>query len=407
MQPYYALNRLLESGQRLKMKISSRDVLELLRIYKIADDSHVPRHMVSIKISHPLPSNTVVSFCFLNNQYYALFDESIDNDINCAEQQLKKIDSNAQFELINNPRTDNNSHAISFKGKDCYLFITINNKKRLDVELSQRYPETSRNTWQKHIKTGNISVNGNVVKSTKYNVSPADQIAINIPEKENFDDNSLPIIYLDDHIIVINKPIGILSHSKGVMNDEFTVADFFKRYSSYNTNTNRTGIVHRLDRDTSGIMIGARDEETAKMLQKQFADRKTKKTYVAIVLGAPKLSTANIDLPIIRNPAKPSTFKVDASGKTAATRYDVIDSNEKYSLIKLQPKTGRTHQLRVHMNYIGTPIMGDRVYGKEKHFERLYLHAYSLEITIPGSERKTFIAPIPDDFSKYFSNINL
>ncbi len=390
------------------MKISSRDALGLLRLYKIADDSHVPRQIISIKTFHPIPSNTAISFCFLNKQYYALFDEAADDDVDYANSQIKKIDSNAQFNLIENPYLDNkNSYSIPFKGKDCYLFLVIANKKRLDTELSMRYPETSRSTWQKHIKTGHVSVNGNVVKSVKYGVAAADAISLSIPEATDFSKSGLPILYIDDNVIVINKPTGILSHSKGALNDEFTVAGFFERYSTFSNGTNRPGIVHRLDRDTSGVMIGARNDETAKILQKQFSDRRTKKTYLAIVVGTPKLNTANIDLPIIRNPAKPSTFKVDASGKAAVTHYEVLASNEHYSLVKLQPKTGRTHQLRVHMSYIGTPILGDKVYGKEKSSERLYLHAYSLEITIPGGERKTFISPIPDEFKRYFSDIEL
>lgn len=390
------------------MKISSRDALGILRLYKIADDSHVPRQIVSIKTFHPIPSNTAVSFCFLNKQYYALFDEAADDDVDYATNQIKKIDSNVQFSLVDNPYLDNkNSYSIPFKGKDCYLFVVIANKKRLDSELFNRYPETSRSTWQKHIKIGHVSVNGNVVKSSKYGVTNTDLISLNIPDATDFSESKLPIIYIDDNVIVINKPVGVLSHSKGALNDEFTVASFFSRYTTFSNGTNRPGIVHRLDRDTSGVMMGARNDDTAKLLQKQFSDRRTKKTYLAIVVGTPKLDAANIDLPIIRNPAKPSTFKVDGSGKSAVTRYEVLASNENYSLVKLQPKTGRTHQLRVHMSYIGTPILGDRVYGKEKHFERLYLHAYSLEVTIPGGERKTFVAPIPEEFKKYFSNIEL
>ena len=390
------------------MKISSRDALGLLRLYKIADDSHVPRQIVSIKTFHPIPSNTAVSFCFLSNQYYVLFDDAADDDINYVNSQISKIDSNVKFSLVENPYVDNkNSYSVPFKGKDCYLFLIIANKKRLDIELSIRYPETSRSTWQKHIKTGHVSVNGNVVKSVKYGVTDIDVISLNIPEATDFSKSGLPILYIDDNVIVINKPVGVLSHSKGALNDEFTVAGFFERYSTFSNGTNRPGIVHRLDRDTSGVMIGARNDEAAKILQKQFADRKTKKTYFAIVNGVPKLDIANIDLPIIRNPSKASTFKVDASGKSAITHYEVLSSDGSHSLVKLQPKTGRTHQLRVHMSYIGAPILGDRVYGKEKPSERLYLHAHSLEITIPGGERMTFVAPTPNEFKRYFPDIEL
>ena len=150
-------------------------------------------------------------------------------------------------------------------------------------------------------------------------------------------------------------------------------------------------------------MIGARNPKTAILLQKQFSDRKVKKVYYAIIVGTPKLTIANIDLPIGRNPSAPSTFKVDINGKSAITKYEVLTFNEKYSLVKLQPQTGRTHQLRVHLKYIGTPILGDKVYGKLS--DRMYLHAESLEITIPNGDRRIFTAPIPDDFTIIFPGL--
>ena len=191
-----------------------------------------------------------------------------------------------------------------------------------------------------------------------------------------------------------------MSHAKGALNDEFTVADFFARYCTYHADTNRPGIIHRLDRDTSGVMIGARNDETATMLQKQFADRKTKKVYAAILQGHVKNDTARINLPIARHPAKPSTFRVDPKGKSAITDYTVQDATETKTLVELRPRTGRTHQLRVHMAYIGAPILGDRVYGTEQ--SRLFLHAHQLEITIPQGDRRTFTAPVPAEFDAEF-----
>ncbi|MEP6710362.1 MAG: RluA family pseudouridine synthase, partial [Candidatus Saccharibacteria bacterium] len=264
----------------------------------------------------------------------------------------------------------------------------------------ERYPETSRSTWQKYIKAGHVTVNGAVQPSPKQDVIETDSIAISLPEKVDYTEHELPILFIDDNVIVINKPVGILSHSKGALNDEFTVGEFFRRYSTYNADTNRPGIVHRLDRDTSGVMIGARNEETATLLQKQFADRKTKKTYLAVVDGLPKSHTAKIDLPIGRNPSAPSTFRVDPKGKEAQTNYEVLETNEKQSLILLQPRTGRTHQLRVHLAHIKTPIHGDKVYGKAS--DRMYLHAFRLEITIPPSDRRIFEAPISEAFTAGF-----
>lgn len=387
-------------------KISSRDALDILRYFKIANFDNVPRNIESIKLYQPSENCTLAEFKFQKKQYFVLIDDNAGDDKEYIVSLINKQKDYIKGELLTNPNSeDNNYYAIPFKGKECYLFLVVSDKKRLDSELAKRYPEISRSTWQKYIKLGYIKVNNIPIDSSKHEITDVDSIEVCIPKGLDFSDKSFPIIYIDDNVIVINKPIGVLSHSKGSISQEFTVADFFGRYSSYNLNTNRPGIVHRLDRDTSGIMIGARNEETAKDLQKQFADRKTKKSYIAIVEGHPKLDQALIDLPIGRNPSKPSTFKVDTNGKTATTKYKVIDKTDKYSLIDLQPKTGRTHQLRVHMNYIGTPILGDRVYGKES--SRLFLHAHSLEITIPYSSRKIFNAPIPDEFKEYFTNISI
>jgi len=387
------------------MKVSSRDILDVLRRYELASDGNVPRHIETVKITHPNPINTLVSFRFSKQQFYILFDDTAEDDTEYVMSQIQTAKGNINGELIKNPRDSITTYSLPFKGKECYLFAVISNKKRLDSELAQRYPETSRSTWQKHIKAGHISVNGVVVTSPKYNVTDVDSIAINNPELPDFSKDELPILYIDDNVIVINKPSGVLSHAKGALNDEFTVAEFFRRYTTYNSDTNRPGIIHRLDRDTSGVMIGARNPETAIMLQKQFSDRKVKKVYFAILDGIPKLAKANIDLPIGRNPSAPSTFRVDSKGKSAITKYEIIASNDKYSLVKLQPQTGRTHQLRVHMKYINTPILGDRVYGKPAG--RLYLHAFSLEITIPNGDRQTFIAPVPQDITNYFPGVKV
>ncbi|MEI7918407.1 MAG: RluA family pseudouridine synthase [Candidatus Saccharibacteria bacterium] len=387
------------------VKVSSRDILDVLRRFELANDDNVPRNVESVKMSHPNPINTLASFRFNKNAFFILFDDTAEDDVEYVIKQVKTKKPNLNGELLKNPTDSETTYAIPFHGKDCYLYSVISEKKRLDSELAKRYPDTSRSTWQKHIKAGHVSVNGVVITSPKQDVVDIDDIAITMPDAPDFSANELPIIYIDDNVIVIDKPTGVLSHAKGALNEEFTVAEFFRRYSTYNSDTNRPGIIHRLDRDTSGIMIGARNADTATMLQKQFADRKTKKTYYAIVDGVPKLDKANIDLPIGRNPSAPSTFRVDSKGKSAITRYEVIASDNKHSLIKLQPQTGRTHQLRVHMAYLNTPILGDKVYGKPS--KRLYLHANSLEITIPTSSRRTFVSPVPSDLTDFFPDIKL
>lgn len=387
------------------MKVSSRDILDLLRRYEMAGDDNVPRNIENIKISHTTATNTLISFIYMKKQFYVLFDDTANDDTEKIFSQIKTSQGIIGGVLTKNPKDISLTYAMPYKGKDCYLMEATSDKRRLDVVLAEKYPTNSRSVWQKYIKAGYVSVDGKQILSPKYEVKDSADIQITIPELPDYSKTELSIVYIDDNVIVIDKPAGILVHSKGALNDEFTVADFFRRYSSYNLDTNRPGIVHRLDRDTSGVMIGARNQETAILLQKQFADRKTKKTYFAIVDGVPKTDKAKIDLPIIRNPSAPSTFRVDSKGKSAITDYEVLASNGKVSLVKLQPTTGRTHQLRVHMKYLNTPIIGDRVYGKSA--ERLLLHAFSLEITIPNSDRRIFSVAPPSDFAKIFPDIEL
>ena len=266
---------------------------------------------------------------------------------------------------------------------------------RLDLYLTETFPEHSRSTWQKRIKQGDVTINATRVLSPKHEVTGEEKIAIaelRQPEQTV----AIPILYEDDNVIVIDKPVGVLTHAKGALHEEMTVADFFRPKTTFGLETNRPGIVHRLDRDTSGVMIGAKNPETARLLSKQFQDRKAKKTYTAVLDGIPKAPKANIDLPIERNPKAPSTFRVGVGGKSAQTYYEVLEASNKRALVMLAPTTGRTHQLRVHMAYLGTPIVGDRVYGNPS--DRLYLHATTLEITIPSGQRQTFASVVPNGF---------
>lgn len=269
---------------------------------------------------------------------------------------------------------------------------------RLDTYCAETWPEQSRSTWQKLIKQGNVRVNNRVVDSPKFELGESDRVDVSPPKEIDFSTSTLPVIYEDDNVIVINKPVGVLTHAKGALTDEFSVAEFFRPKTSFASDTNRPGIVHRLDRDTSGVMIGAKNPETARLLSKQFQDRKAKKTYIAVLAGVPKNPKANLDLPIGRNPKAPSTFRVDPQGKSAQTYYEILESTTTNCLVRLRPVTGRTHQLRVHMAYLGSPILGDKIYGRAA--DRLYLHAAALEITIPNGDRRTFEAPIPASFGK-------
>lgn len=269
---------------------------------------------------------------------------------------------------------------------------------RLDAYLAEYFPEHSRSAWQKYIAAGQVKVNGEVATSNKLTLGEDDVVTVDTHIQEQ-DVVDIPVLYEDDNVIVINKPAGVLTHAKGGIASEYTVADFFKDKTAYGTLTNRPGIVHRLDRGTSGVLIGAKNEKTAKLLQKQFSDRKVKKEYQAIVKGTPDPAEARLELPIERNPAKPSTFRVGANGKTATTNYQTIKTVGNQSLVQLSPETGRTHQLRVHMAYIKHPIVGDKAYGGPTA-SRMFLHAQSLEITIPEGQRRAFHAPLPESFEE-------
>lgn len=270
---------------------------------------------------------------------------------------------------------------------------------RLDAYVAEHWPEQSRSTWQKLIQAGQVTVNGEVQTVTKADIKEADVVEVIEPTQTDHSAATLPIIYEDEHVIVLNKPVGVLTHSKGALNNEFTVAEFVRSKTSYKADTNRPGIIHRLDRATSGVILCVKDETTANYISRQFSDRTTKKQYVAVTSGVPAQNEAVIDLPIERNPKEPSTHRVGTGGKTAETYYKVEARSNSHALVHLRPKTGRTHQLRVHLAYINSPILGDPVYGKESA-DRMYLHAESLEVTLPGGNRQVFSAPVPPSFIK-------
>lgn len=273
---------------------------------------------------------------------------------------------------------------------------------RLDAYVAERWPEQSRSTWKKLIEAGQVTVNGAVQSSPKSSVPEDAKVEVISPEIPDHSESTLPILYEDENVLVIDKPVGVLTHSKGALNDEFTVAEFVRSKTTYKADTNRPGIIHRLDRATSGVILCVKNDETASYISKQFSNRTVKKRYSAVTTGVPKQEQVVLDLPIGRNPSAPSTFRVDIKGKSAETLVTMVTTDGTHTLVELSPKTGRTHQLRVHLAYINTPIVGDSVYGKESA-ERMYLHAHTLEVTLPGGVRTVFESPVPDEFKKRIS----
>ena len=377
------------------MKILPRTVLKIARLYKLADDNTPVKALRRLEIQ--TDESHVFAEFILNKQHFALLYGSIVDEESIDELWTERPDN---AEILPNP-LDPEFIETPFQGKYVIMFRISPTKVRLDIYLSTKFDTTiSRSLWQKYIKAGYVSVNNKVVTTPKFEVDETDEIALNLPEKEQTDVD-LPILYEDDDVIVVNKPSGLLTHAKGGLSDEPTVAEIIRPKTSFAADTDRPGIVHRLDRDTSGLLIIAKNPESAAHLQRQFAERTAKKTYIAITDGKPKLNAAKIDLPIGRNPSAPSTFRIDPNGKLAQTTYHVLTENDTQSLVELKPTTGRTHQLRVHLAHLNAPILGDRVYGKSSDC-RMMLHAQKLEITLPSGERKVFEAATPDEFKKFF-----
>lgn len=275
---------------------------------------------------------------------------------------------------------------------------------RLDVLVTDLYPQFSRSSLESLFDKGLVTMNDKSLKAS-YRVKPGDRITIDETYlKRDPEPIDMPVIYEDADVLVIDKPAGILTHSKGALNTEASVASFIKdKLTDDKLAGNRAGIVHRLDRQTSGVMVAAKNSQALNWLQKQFSARKVKKSYQAIVEGVPEPAEAVIEAPIGRNPKKPQTFKVMAAGKPATTHYRSLRQFKKagkdYTEIELKPQTGRTHQLRVHMAYINHPIVGDYVYGHAG--PQMMLHADSLELTLPNRERKTFNSPLPSRFKDF------
>ncbi len=236
-----------------------------------------------------------------------------------------------------------------------------------------------------------------------YKMRPHDTVEIDHDEAEfaKVPQIDLPVLYEDTDCVVIIKPEGLLSHSKGAFNPEATVATWL-RGRLRSMEGERAGIVHRLDRATSGVMICAKTPEAHAWLQKQFSQRRVKKTYTAIINRQFDSPAFIIDMPLERNPKQPQTFRVGPNGKPAQTAVQTMLVTDQHSLVELKPHTGRTHQLRVHMAHLKRPIVGDTLYSGDVA-ERLFLHAHTLELTLPNRDRRIFEAPVPESFNDFLN----
>ena len=286
--------------------------------------------------------------------------------------------------------------------------------KRLDAYLAEN-TELTRTRIQQLIKEENIKVNDKKTKSS-YKIETGDTIEVFIPEKKEIDlvpqNISINILYEDNDIAVINKKAGLVIHpSHGHESGTLVNAIMFhiKDLSGINGEI-RPGIVHRLDKDTSGLVIIAKNDKAHNRLSEMFKNKEINKTYLAIVKGSLGKDTGRLETQMgrdLKDRKKMSVLKT--GGKTAITNYEVLDKNDKFSLVRVNIETGRTHQIRVHMKYLGYPILGDSVYGKEsKSVKRQMLHAYKLEFIHPVTGKEMIIkSEIPKDFSEVLERIKL
>ncbi|HKJ66485.1 MAG TPA: RluA family pseudouridine synthase [bacterium] len=248
---------------------------------------------------------------------------------------------------------------------------------RVDKYLSRSLPKISRSRLQKLIEAGRVRVNNHPVKSS-YSIAPGDVIEVEIPKRPEpkVEPEPIPLdsIYEDSRMIAVNKPAGIVVHP-GVGNSTGTLVNALLYHTKKLAETDselRPGLVHRLDKDTSGIILAAKDEETHRRLSKQFEDRTVEKEYRAWVWGRPEPEERTIQRAISRHPRDRKTFATSPSGKRAVTHYEILEDHEIVTFIRLRIETGRTHQIRVHLKSIGYPVVGDPVYnGRTKRLKML------------------------------------
>jgi len=320
----------------------------------------------------------------------------------------------------------------------------MNNKKikinpsqsnqRIDKFLAGFYAEKSRSSWQKMIKSGRVLVNKKAVKPD-YILKENDDVEIiklidfslrsapfEMTKNKKVKISNIEIIYEDDDVIVINKPAGVLSQkaesSKAPAVSDFLV-EYYPKIKEVGEDEQRYGIVHRLDKDTSGIIIVAKNNKSFELLKDQFKNRKVQKTYTALVYGTVEPKKGIIDLKIGRSKTRPNMQtvidtkkKADIKSREALTFYKTIKNFENYTLLKVQPKTGRMHQIRVHLKALEFPVVGDQKYFFKKYrdiepkLERQFLHAGELKIKLPNGEVSTFESKLPKDLEKFLDEIN-
>jgi 23S rRNA pseudouridine1911/1915/1917 synthase len=283
---------------------------------------------------------------------------------------------------------------------------------RLDKFLVEQLPDFSRTRLQSLIKDGKVQVNGEVVTKTGLIVETGHQVAIIIPEQQPThilpEKIPLNVLFENDDLVVIDKPAGMVVHP-AVGHTQGTLVNAVLGHDPDLEGVGgeqRPGIVHRLDKNTSGLILVAKNDHTLHWLQDQFRLREVRKVYQALSDGHPPTPTGRIEAAIGRDPSlrKQMAIVPDRKGRASASEYLVLEQFHEHTLFEVHPETGRTHQIRLHLAFLGCPIVGDTVYGHKRPsipLKRQFLHAARLTILLPGEEKpRTFVSPLPDDLEK-------
>ena len=277
--------------------------------------------------------------------------------------------------------------------------------ERVDAFIARRLPEFSRSQAKRLIDAGLVTLDGRAAKPSD-KVTAGVRVRVDVPPPEELslapEEIPLTIVYQDADIIVVDKPPGLTVHPAPghpggtLVNALLAAAPDLREVSG----TLRPGIVHRLDKDTSGLIVVAKNDRALRALQSQLKERRVHKTYLALVEGVPEPREGMIDAPLGRHPKNRKKQAVVAGGREALTKYRVLEVLSRgYSLVEAEPVTGRTHQIRVHLAAIGHPIVGDSVYGRRSEvIGRQFLHATRLAFAMPlGGREVEFESPLPED----------
>ena len=288
---------------------------------------------------------------------------------------------------------------------------------RLDLFLVEQLPEMSRSRLQGLIRDGFVRVANEVVTKSGTPLEDGQQVELRIPPPQPSgivaEEIPLQIVYETGDLMVVNKPAGMVVHpavghfSGTLVNAALAHAPDIEGIGG----EQRPGVVHRLDKETSGLILLAKNDSTHRWLQDQFRLRKVKKVYLALVDGSPPTPSGIVDAPVGRDPSHRKKMAVVPinRGREASTEYHTLERFDQHTLIEAHPLTGRTHQIRLHMAFLGCPIVGDTLYGHKKSsvpLKRHFLHAARLTIQLPGeSETRTFEAPLPPELEAVLAEI--